>query len=236
MLDRIIDAAREVRGRNRERGHHDDWDYRGHRMTTMTATTRPGTALTIVDSPGATAGRTVSAAAPSPHSATVGRRRMPQPVTTTFAATIVERHRAKTCRAPAGGEGGSAVVNGRQATVMTASGGLSAREADARLARDGRNVLPAQRSTPLWRRDWRAGEHVEPAERRRVCGYGGSSGAVQVVGLLVRAGGARLNESINEPEASLTFRATNGCSRVCGEDYLDDVVGIAGRGGLDVAG
>jgi P-type Ca2+ transporter type 2C len=43
------------------------------------------------------------------------------------------------------------VVN-RQATASATGRGLSTTEAAARLARDGANVLPAQRSTPLWRR------------------------------------------------------------------------------------
>jgi Ca2+-transporting ATPase len=41
---------------------------------------------------------------------------------------------------------------GRQDTVRTTPVGLSTPEAAARLAREGPNVLPAQRSTPLWRR------------------------------------------------------------------------------------
>jgi Ca2+-transporting ATPase len=41
---------------------------------------------------------------------------------------------------------------GRQDAVMTTPVGLSTPEAAARLAREGPNVLPAQRSTPLWRR------------------------------------------------------------------------------------
>ena len=36
--------------------------------------------------------------------------------------------------------------------LATASGGLSTREAQARLARDGANALPEAPSTPLWRR------------------------------------------------------------------------------------